>query len=243
MHIIKVDAIDSTNIFLRELHRQKNLLEPVCVTAQEQLAGKGQMGTVWQSNPGENLTCSVFMPVDGVKLSDQFYISMTTSLAIYDALQSLLVPKLSIKWPNDILSDKLKICGILIENVVKNGRLTGIIIGAGININQLHFDNLPQAGSLKQILGKSFNIEEVLHLILENLKIRFERLQMSNFENLKKEYEGLLFRKNKPSTFIDVKGDSFVGIIQAVTIEGKLQILLEDEIIQDFDLKEIKLLY
>ncbi len=243
MDIIKVDAIGSTNTFLRELNRQKQFESSVCVVAKEQVAGKGQMGTVWQSKPGKNLTCSVFIKVEGIRLAEQFYLSMATSLAICEALIDLRVTKLSIKWPNDILSDRQKICGVLIENVVKNGSLMGAIIGIGINVNQVIFDNLPQAGSLKQILGKSLNIEDVLHTLLSRLEHRFVRLKVSNFGALKKEYESLLFRKNKPSTFMNVEGDSFVGIIQSVTNEGKLQVLLEDEIITSFDLKEIKLLY
>ncbi|WP_062059959.1 biotin--[acetyl-CoA-carboxylase] ligase [Aquimarina longa] len=243
MHIIKVDAIDSTNSFLRNLNREKNLLKPTCVITRTQLAGKGQMGTVWQSNPGENLTCSVFMRVTGVALMDQFYISMATSLAVCDTLRDLVTPGLAIKWPNDILSDRKKLCGILIENVVKSGSLIAVIIGIGVNVNQIKFNNLPQAGSLKQILGKKIAVNEVLHILLDKLEERFSELHVSNFEKLKKEYENILFRKDKPSTFLNAKGESFVGIIKGVTNEGKLQILIEDEIILSFDLKEIKLLY
>ena len=243
MHIIKVDAIDSTNTFLRAMNREKYLTKPVCVVAKEQLQGKGQMGTVWQSNSGENLTCSVFLPIDGLDVMDQFYISMTVSLAVYDALDMLTLPKLSIKWPNDILSDRSKVCGILIENVVNNGRLRGAIVGVGINVNQQSFDNLPMAGSIKQLLGKSFDLDEILSVLLAKLEYRFSVLNRSIFRILAKEYESLLFRKSKPSTFLDAKGDSFVGIIQGVTSFGKLQILLEDEIVQSFDLKEVRLLY
>ncbi len=243
MHIIKVDAIDSTNIFLRDMNREKSLDKPVCVVAHEQLQGKGQMGTTWQSNPGENLTCSVFMPINDLDIVHQFYVSMVVSISVYETLESLLLPKLSIKWPNDILSDRSKICGILIENMVNNGRLKGVIIGIGINVNQQHFDNLPLASSLKQILGKHFELDEVLSILLEKLQSRFGILAPANFSFIKKTYESLLFRKNKPSTFMDVKGNSFVGIIKDITTAGKLQILLEDEIIRSFDLKEVKLLY
>ncbi len=243
MHIIKVDAIDSTNTFLRNMNREEQLVDPICVMAKEQFAGKGQMGANWQSKPGENLTCSVFMPIQQLKLTEQFYISIATSLAVCDALRDLMIAKLSIKWPNDILSDRQKLCGILIENVVKNGRLTGAILGIGINVNQLKFDDLPQAGSLKQVLGLNFDIEEILNSLLASLESRFSTVCVSNFGNLKKEYEDLLFRKNKPSTFLNAKGESFAGIIKTITDEGKLKVLLEDEVISDFDLKEIKLLY
>jgi len=243
MHIIKVDAIDSTNTFLRDMNREKYLAKPVCVIAIEQVLGKGQMGTIWQSNPGENLTCSMFMPINDLYIMDQFYISMTASLAVYDTLDMFRLPKLSIKWPNDILSDRFKICGILIENVVNNGRLRGAIVGIGINVNQQKFDNLPRAGSMKQLLDKSFDLEEVLSVLITKVKHRFSELEKSQFKALKKTYESLLFRKDKPSTFMDAKGASFVGIIQNITSSGKLKILLEDEIIQSFDLKEIQLLY
>ncbi len=243
MDIIKVDAIDSTNSFLRDMNREKQLTKPVCVVAKGQLKGKGRMGTIWKSNPGENLTCSVFMPINEINIADQFYMSMTVSLAVYDTLNTFMVPKLSIKWPNDILSDRSKICGILIENIVNNGSLFGAIIGVGLNINQQSFDNLPQAGSLKQILGKSFDLNEVLSILLKKLEYRISLLNTANFKCLKEEYESVLFRKNKPSTFLDIKGDAFVGIIKNITSSGKLQVLLEDEAIQSFDLKEVKLLY
>jgi len=243
MEIIKVDAIDSTNTFLRALYRQRQFENFVCVVAKEQRLGKGQMGTVWQSNPGENLTCSVFVRVQGIKLIEQFNLSIATSLAVYDTLKSFSIPKLSIKWPNDILSDKQKISGILIENVVKNGSLMGVILGIGINVNQTNFNNLPQAGSLKQILGKHIGVDEILQVLLSKIEERFAALSSANFSKFKGEYESLLFRKNKPSTFLDVEGNSFVGIIQSITPEGKLQVLLEDEIITTFDLKEIQLLY
>lgn len=243
MDIIKVDAIDSTNTYLRTLNRKKNINKPVCVMAREQLAGKGQMGTVWQSHPGENLTCSVFWPIEGLALVDQFYISMSVSLAIMDFLQVLMIPKISIKWPNDILSYKQKICGVLIENVVKNGRLTGAIIGIGLNVNQSSFRNLPQAGSLKQITGKVYDLNELLFMLLQSIEDRIKGLLPHNHSRIKQEYESLLFRINKPSTFLDVKGDSFVGIIQSISENGLLQVMLEDEVIKSYDLKEIKMLY
>ncbi len=243
MDIIKVSAIDSTNTFLKDRNRDQQIVAPICVVAHEQYAGKGQRGETWQSNAGENLTCSVFMPIDTIEILDQFYISMTVSLAVYDTLKVCKIPRLSIKWPNDILSDAYKICGILIENVLNGGRLQGAIIGIGININQLKFDNLPLASSMKKLSGNHYNIDEVIHVLLSKLEHRFSNMHRVNYAKIKTEYESLLFRKNKPSTFVDTANVSFVGIIQSVTASGKLQILIEDQKIRDFDLKEIKLRY
>jgi len=200
MNIIKVDAIDSTNSFLRDLNRKKKFDDIVCVVAESQRSGKGQMGTVWQSEPGKNLTCSV-------------------------------------------LSDRMKVCGILIENIFKSDILQGAILGIGLNINQTKFDNLPQASSLKLVTGRSYETNEILVVLIEKLKNRFENLNPSHFFSIKEEYLSFLFRKNKPSTFQDSCGNSFVGIIQGVSQEGKLKVLIEDEKVNDFDLKEIRLLY
>ena len=243
MRIIKVDAIESTNTFLRDLIRSTSVEAFTTVSAREQTAGRGQMGTIWKSKAGENLTCSVFVPMKGFALSSQFYISMAVALAISKTLQSLLIPKIKIKWPNDILSDKQKVCGILIENIVAHGQLTGVIVGIGLNVNQIDFEGLPQASSLKLITGKFFNIDELTMVMLDNLKKYIELLTANEFDALHKAYEALLFRKNKPSTFQDVKGESFVGIICNVSPSGKLNVLLEDEIVQEFDLKQIKLRY
>jgi len=66
---------------------------------------------------------------------------------------------------------------------------------------------------------------------------------LDGIENLKTEYEKMLFRKNKPSTFRDIKGHKFAGFIKGINDVGNLQVLLEDNILKEFDLKEIKLLY
>ncbi|WP_378186943.1 biotin--[acetyl-CoA-carboxylase] ligase [Aquimarina sp. W85] len=243
MHVIKVDAIESTNTFLRDLIREKTVTQPTCVVTNEQMAGRGQMGTSWQSKKGENLTTSVFMPYTNIKVDKQFSISMLVALAIYDTLDAISLPKITIKWPNDILSDKKKVCGILIENSIRNDRLQGGIIGIGLNVNQIYFDDLPNAGSISSILGIRYEIEEILTGLLQRLTFRFKILKSTNFELIKEEYESRLFRKDKPSMFLDQKGASFVGIIKGVTTSGKLRVQLEEKEEKIFDLKEITLVY
>ena len=159
------------------------------------------------------------------------------------ALKKANIPKLKIKWPNDILSEKNKICGILIENVIKNNKLNSCIIGVGLNVNQTEFKNLPKASSLKSTIGKHFNLDELLTNIINHLKYYFTRLDNGDLAELKQEYEDELFRKNSPSTFKNAEGELFSGFIKGISNSGKLNVLLEDEIIQEFDLKEITLLY
>ncbi|OEJ99075.1 biotin--[acetyl-CoA-carboxylase] ligase [Flavivirga aquatica] len=243
MRIIKLDAIDSTNSYLRKLIAVENMDDYTTVVANEQTKGRGQMGTVWASRSSKNLTFSVFKDVSKLYLEYPFYISIVTSLALLKTLQFFSISKLSIKWPNDILSENKKICGILIENVIKKNQINASVIGIGLNVNQTEFEGLPQASSLKIISGRIYDLDEILHVFIKNLETYFLLLKEGHYDVLKFEYEKFLFRKNKPSTFKDAKGFVFSGFIKSISDFGNLQVLLEDNIIREFDLKEITLLY
>lgn len=243
MHIIKLNAINSTNSYLKKLCAKEFIRDYTAVIAENQIQGRGQMGTTWDSESSKNLTFSVFKELSDYKLETPFYISMAVSLTILKVLKALSIPRLSVKWPNDILSADKKICGILIENVIKQNIINSSIIGIGLNVNQTVFQNLPQASSLKLVSGKTFGLNELAITILENLKYYFLMLKNENYKALKDEYESNLFRKNKPSTFKNAEGVMFSGFIKSVSESGKLQILLEDNILKEFDLKEVTLLY
>lgn len=243
MPIIKLNAIGSTNSYLRDFSSKNKLEDLTTVVAKFQTKGRGQMGTSWQVEDGKNLTCSVFKRTNSILVEDNFSISIATSLAIIKVLKEFNIPKLYVKWPNDILSEDKKICGILIENVIKNNVLEASIIGIGLNVNQTQFKKLPKASSLKAIKGQIFDIDELLHRILKNLKIYFEILDDKGPEMLRRDYEALLFRKDKPSSFRDKNDHTFPGFIKGVDPSGNLKVLLEDDVMKSFDLKEIELLY
>ena len=243
MYIIKLNAIDSTNSYLKGLASVALPKDYTVAVAEKQTKGRGQMGAKWQAESGKNLTASVFKRLYFFNINEQFYISMAVSLAIYKGLSAFKIPQLSIKWPNDILSADKKICGVLIENVIKNNNLQGTIVGFGLNVNQKFFNNLPQASSMSLLTGVIYNKDEVLSEILKQLKLYFELLEAKEYAEIKSEYENLLFRKDKPSTFRTPKNKHLSGIIKGVTDNGYLQVWTEDEIIKTFDLKEIKLLY
>ena len=242
MRIIKLNAIDSTNLFLRSLSIDTNVEDFTVVVAKHQTKGRGQMGTVWSSQDAKNLTFSVFKRFDNLKLDQHFVISMVASLAVINTLKKLNLPKLSVKWPNDILSANKKICGILIENVIKQNNVAATVVGIGLNVNQVNFSNLPQASSLLNVTGISYDLDELLQSILKELEILFDLVESNQFKTIKTTYESYLFRKDKPSTFKNEEG-LFSGFIKGVSNEGLLEVLLEDNVLKTFDLKTIKLLY
>jgi len=243
MRIIKLSAIGSTNTFLRQISSAEPVADYTVVISEHQTNGRGQMGTDWVVQDGKNLTFSVFKDVSFLTAESHFFISIVASLSVISVLKRLKIPKTYIKWPNDILAENKKVCGVLIENVIKNNKLTGSIIGIGLNVNQTEFTNLPHASSLLSLTGKSYSKEDIMLQIVEALQQNFKRLENQELEDLKNDYESQLFRKDKPSTFRDVNENLFSGYIQGISEDGSLKILLEDQIVKAFQLKEIQLLY
>lgn len=243
MQIIKLNATNSTSTYLKNLISGDILDDFTVVVAQKQLEGRGQMGTIWVSEEGKNLTFSLLKTVNELPVIEQFGLNIIMSLAVYDALNRLNVPDLRVKWPNDILSGSTKICGILIENMLSGRNIQSSIVGIGLNVNQMQFGELPNVSSLKLILGQTFDLDELLVSIVESIKKRYVASEGKSIDQLKTEYEDVLFRKDKPSTFKNQKDEMFMGFIKGISQQGKLLVTLEDNVLKEFGLKEIKLLY
>ena len=241
--IIKVSATESTNSYAKFLLNAKKQASDFCVFTENQLEGKGQVGAKWLSEPSQNLSFSIVFQHLKLPVEDSFFISILASLIIKKVLHKYQLPQLRLKWPNDILSGRTKIGGVLIENNVQGAFVSSSIIGIGININQVNFPNLPKASSLKKISGTHYSIMEVLDALLREFCYFPMRLKTLQKEQLFESYLNGLFRLNKISTFQRPCGETFVGIIHSVSTDGKLIIRLEDEKEERFEVKEIKLLY
>jgi BirA family biotin operon repressor/biotin-[acetyl-CoA-carboxylase] ligase len=242
MKLIKLDAIDSTNEFLKGLSNKQELENFTVVTAENQTKGKGQMGAVWVSESGKNLIMSVFVKGLILELNHIYNLNIAVALAVIQTLESYNIPNLSIKWPNDIMSYNFKIGGILIENSIKSDGAISSIIGLGLNVNQTNFENLPKASSLAVISKSTFDKEELLESIIKNLKENLKVLNSVPFL-LWQAYTDKLFKKGTPMAFKDNTDIKFMGIIQGVSSNGKLQVLLEDDSIVEYNIKEIEMLY
>jgi BirA family biotin operon repressor/biotin-[acetyl-CoA-carboxylase] ligase len=241
--IIKLNAIDSTNTYLKDLCKNTTVNDCTLVVANEQTKGRGQMGAKWQSRQGQSLTFSMLKRFNQLHVLDQPSIAFGVSIAIKNVLEKLQVPGISVKWPNDIMSYSQKLCGLLIENQLEGSFVVSTIIGVGLNVNESEFSDLPQATSMRLATGITFNRIEVLELMGEEIQKQLESLEMGNTLKLKSTYEASLFRRNKVSTFEDPSGFKFNGMILGVAKSGELLVEKEDESVQNFELKQIKLLF
>jgi len=242
MKLIKLDAIDSTNEFLKGLSSQQEVQNFTVVTAENQLKGKGQMGAKWKSEVGRNLIMSVLIRDFLFDADKVFNLNVVVSLAVIRVLETYAIPDLSIKWPNDIMSANKKIGGILIENTIKGDGAIISIVGLGLNVNQTQFKNLPRASSLSIICNAEFDKEEILLKIVASM----EEIISYYYEKTSPiwdDYFNKLFKNGVPSAFTDENNLNFMGIIKGVSTIGKLQILLEDDSICEYNLKEVQMLY
>lgn len=243
MQIIKLDATESTNTYLKALATENKLSDFTVVTTRNQTLGRGQLNAEWKSEGGKNLVISILKNEMNLTVDKAFVLSISVSLGILEALKRLEIPNLSVKWPNDILSGNLKIGGILIENIISGLKIKESIIGFGLNVNQREFKNLPHAASLKQIVGHDFDLDTVFYTIVEDLKRQLNKPLLALEGELFTEYHTNLFRIGKQSKFIMQDNRLIDGTIMGTTNEGKLRVQLEKGTIQEFGLKEIQLLY
>lgn len=240
MKLIKLNAIDSTNSFLKEFGQNTALENFTVAVTNQQNKGRGQQENKWISEPFKNLTFSVFTTNLDLEIKNHKYLNFAVSLAVFNTLSVLEVKNLSIKWPNDILSANKKICGILIENTIKGSKISSSIIGIGLNVNQETFpDSLQNATSLKIIDQKNYDLEVLLTAFINHLKNTISLLTDKNYEKLEEGYLNALYKKNIPSMFKDRNNVLFMGKIIGISAFGNLQIELENETIKEFGLKEI----
>lgn len=243
MNLIKLDAIDSTNDFLKELSKKQVVENFTVVVAKNQMKGKGQMGSTWNSESGKNLIMSVLVKDILKDVDEIFHLNVAMALSVIQVLEEFNLPKLSIKWPNDIMSDSKKLCGILIENSFKSDSKIESVVGIGLNVNQKTFDNLPKASSMSIVMHHEFDIDVVLNRMIFYIKKNCSLILSNQEDKLWNDFHKYLFKINVPMPFEDVRQNRFMGIIQGVTDEGKLRLLLEDDSIQTYGIKEIQMLF
>ena len=171
--IIWLESTDSTNDELRRRLEQSGDLSIIATAKQS--AGRGQGDHTWHSAPGQNLTFSILLRHHLLKASDALAVTSIMTLGIRDYLHSKGISPW-IKWPNDIWVGDKKICGILVENSIRAGRIDFSIVGVGLDLNQTDWPSeLPNPVSLKDLTGQEYDVHEELRQLSEALARRSAR--------------------------------------------------------------------
>ncbi|TAE42236.1 MAG: biotin--[acetyl-CoA-carboxylase] ligase [Runella slithyformis] len=233
---IYLPTCQSTNDEAALLLRQQPVEEGTLIITDHQLAGRGQRGNAWQAQAGQNLTFSIVLKPTFLTATEQFRLSVAISLGLWAGLESILPGKLKIKWPNDLYFSDQKLGGILIENSLQGPRLEHAIVGIGLNVNQLDFEN-PHAASLASLTHQTYDLEAVLVELLVKIEESYLLLRNGHYNQLKMRYLRNLYRYQEKHLFCQ-NDTTFEGIIVGVSEEGKLAVQVNNDL-KYFELKEI----
>lgn len=177
--ILQLDQTDSTNEFAKKLILQEDIQSDYVIVAEHQTHGKGRLGRVWESAPSLGLWMSVIVkPEKDIGLA---IYNFATAVTVCETLRELTYLPLVLKWPNDVLTDGKKICGMLLETVNKNSELY-LVIGIGININQQSFaEPLDKTATslfieTQTVWDRNDIMQRLFSNLLENYKTMDERI-------------------------------------------------------------------
>ncbi len=241
MKIIKLDAIDSTNSYLKKLLNKESLDDLTVVVCKHQTKGRGRNGNLWLNKPSLNLAFSIYKRFSDFEIDKKFMLNVISSISVYETLKKYNLLDLTIKWPNDIMTADKKISGILIENNIRGNRIKHSVIGIGININQSEFKNLPNATSIFIQTGKLNSVEKIAKELQEALEKNFNLFKINESE-LIKNYNSLLYKKNETSNFLLDDMSKFQGNIIKVGIDGEITIRVSNNQLSKYSESEIKLI-
>lgn len=243
-HLIHLTTVSSTNTYLLDVLSKSTPPEGTAVLADYQEAGRGQIGSIWHSEPEKNLLCSILLYPNTLQAEDQFLLAQITSLTLIDVLTPIC-PQISIKWPNDLYLEDRKLGGILIQNQWLGSSLKSSIIGIGLNVNQQSFpirDIHPH--SLRLFTGQDHSVFDLFQQILAALDHRVEQWRSGDADEIRKEYAQYLYALGQPFVFEDLlRSNDFTGIIHGVNKNGALRVEeLSSGRIFTFQHKEIRMI-
>jgi BirA family biotin operon repressor/biotin-[acetyl-CoA-carboxylase] ligase len=219
--IYTFQTIDSTNNCAKAV-ASIGAREGIVVIAEEQKEGRGRLGRSWLANPGENLMFSLLLRPN-VRPDAINLLPLYVAVAAAQAIEKTTGLKVECKWPNDLLVNKKKIAGILLEGSVQNGVVDYIVIGLGINVNQMQFPNdlLQKATSLKLELHKEIDRPSLFKEILSSLEIHYRHSASTGFESVLPFWSERSTMLNK-SILVSQAGNVSSGIVKGLTRDGGL---------------------
>lgn len=221
------EETNSTNELAKLLAKEGAVHGTLAVT-EYQSAGKGRLGRRWTAPRGSSVMMTLL-------LRPQFapqYASMLTlvmGLSVAQAAERLGV-EASIKWPNDAVVSRKKICGILTEMGVEDGRIREVVIGVGINVN---FTNIPEelqdkATSLYLETGRTYDRNQVIGFVMEQFEINYDRfVKTCDLSLLTEDYNALLANREQQVRVLD-KNDPYEGIAHGINEKGELLVERKD---------------
>lgn len=234
-NIIHLGEIDSTNTEARRQALQQ-VAEGLVVTAEKQTAGKGRRGRSWESPEGDNLYFSMLLRPE-ISIEKAPMLTLIMALSVSKALEKFCGLKAHIKWPNDLILSAKKVCGILTEMHMSDGRIEDVIIGTGINVNQKIFPAELEDKATSILLQSDLNSQEdsklidrwgLLEAVLGEFTDLYENfLKVQDLSFLQEEYNQRLINRDREVLVLE-PGNEYKAVALGINSAGELLVQKED---------------
>ena len=211
---------DSTNLWIKRLAKE-GAPEGTLALAEFQSAGRGRLGRSWEVPEGTSVMMSILLRP---KFEPQYapMLTLVMGMAVAKAVKKFGFD-VSIKWPNDVVVSHKKICGILTEMGVRDGKIDYAVIGVGINVNIREFpeEMADKATSLYLESGRKFDRSQIPGLVMEAFEEYYEKFAATcDLSGLKEEYESILANYNQPVRVL--AKEPYEGVARGITDGGEL---------------------
>lgn len=211
---------DSTNLWIKRLAKE-GAPEGTLALAEFQSAGRGRLGRSWEVPEGTSVMMSILLRP---KFEPQYapMLTLVMGMAVAKAVKKFGFD-VSIKWPNDVVVSHKKICGILTEMGVRDGKIDYAVIGVGINVNIREFpeEMADKATSLYLESGREFERSQIPGLVMEAFEEYYEKFAATcDLSGLKEEYESILANYNQPVRVL--AKEPYEGVARGITDGGEL---------------------
>lgn len=228
------DEVDSTNNLAKELAR-KGASEGTLVVADKQTSGKGRLGRNWESPAGTGIWMSLILRPN---ILPQYASELTlvAGLGVCEAIKKSTGLEAKIKWPNDVVVNGKKVCGILTEMSAEMDRINYVVVGIGINANMEAFpEELPHATSLKIEGQKEYIRKEIIQCFLEIFEKDYNQYRVDmSLESMKARYEENCITLHQRVKLLKREGESIaeaIGITNSGALIVKYENGMEEEIV------------
>ncbi len=217
------NSIDSTNDYLKEMVNEP---EFTCVVAREQTAGRGRRDRSWHSTPGDGLYLSVLLRPESAA-SKISLLSLMAGVVVAETLIQREVAGVDIKWPNDVLINERKVCGILVESASAGQNSLRVILGIGVNLNHrsFPFELSRTATSLAIENGESVDIDQFRDQLLERLGTWYEMWNRGEERSIINRWQELSSYARGKKVIVTLDSDQIAGETAGLTGTGALRVI------------------
>lgn len=226
-NIVYLRETDSTNLRAKE-GAAEGMPDRSIFIADRQSHGRGRLGRAWASEEG-NIYMSLLLRPE-IAPQKASMLTLVMALAVAEGINGAAGVDTQIKWPNDIILNKKKVCGILTEMQADEEKIHHVVIGVGINVNQETFPAEIEkvAASLYQVTGKQHSRKLLLMHVMEAFERYYgEFLKAGDLSGLLEEYNEKLINRGR-EVKIHEPGNEYVAVAKGINTAGELIVTRED---------------